>query len=113
MVLAGGVNKQMVAAIGSRTGAGRRYVRRRWLDVPGAQEESPTASTWDSSAKSARSNGRWIEAIWSDGRRACASPASRSGSDGEYYNINADQMAAACAVACRANALIFLTDVPA
>ncbi|MGZ4897697.1 MAG: amino acid kinase family protein, partial [Candidatus Angelobacter sp.] len=29
-----------------------------------------------------------------------------------YYNINADQMASACAVACHANALIFLTDVP-
>jgi acetylglutamate kinase len=33
------------------------------------------------------------------------------GSDGEYYNINADQMASACAVACDADALIFLTDV--
>jgi acetylglutamate kinase len=33
------------------------------------------------------------------------------GSDGEYYNVNADQMAAACAIACHANALIFLTDV--
>src|SRR5213078_1396661 len=34
------------------------------------------------------------------------------GSDGQYYNINADQMASACAVACHANALIFVTDVP-
>ena len=34
------------------------------------------------------------------------------GSDGEYYNVNADQMAAACAVACHADTLIFLTDVP-
>ena len=34
------------------------------------------------------------------------------GSDGEYYNINADQMASACAVACHADTLIFLTDVP-
>lgn len=33
------------------------------------------------------------------------------GSDGEYYNINADQMASACAVACHADTLIFLTDV--
>ena len=33
------------------------------------------------------------------------------GAAGEYYNINADQMAAACAVACQASALIFLTDV--
>jgi acetylglutamate kinase len=34
------------------------------------------------------------------------------GSDGEYYNVNADQMASACAVACHADTLIFLTDVP-
>jgi acetylglutamate kinase len=33
------------------------------------------------------------------------------GCDGQYYNVNADQMASACAVACHANALIFLTDV--
>jgi acetylglutamate kinase len=34
------------------------------------------------------------------------------GIDGQYYNVNADQMASACAVACQADALIFLTDVP-
>jgi acetylglutamate kinase len=34
------------------------------------------------------------------------------GMDGQYYNINADQRAAACAGACQASALIFLTDVP-
>ena len=34
------------------------------------------------------------------------------GFDGEYYNVNGDEMAAACAVACHADALVFLTDVP-
>jgi acetylglutamate kinase len=34
------------------------------------------------------------------------------GFDGEYYNVNADEMAAAAAIACRADALVFLTDVP-
>ena len=34
------------------------------------------------------------------------------GADGEYYNVNADEMAASCAAACHANTLIFLTDVP-
>jgi acetylglutamate kinase len=34
------------------------------------------------------------------------------GVDGQYYNINADEMAAACAMACKADALVFLTDVP-
>jgi len=34
------------------------------------------------------------------------------GGDGELYNINADHMAAACAEYCKADRLIFLTDVP-
>jgi acetylglutamate kinase len=34
------------------------------------------------------------------------------GADGEYYNVNADEMAASCAAACHADTLIFLTDVP-
>lgn len=33
------------------------------------------------------------------------------GEDHEYYNINADQMAAACAIALHADQLVFLTDV--
>jgi len=53
---------------------------------------------------------RWIEAIWAnDGVPVISSLA--LGSDGEYYNVNADQMASACATGCGANALIFLTDV--
>jgi acetylglutamate kinase len=53
---------------------------------------------------------RWLNAIWNAG----AVPVIASlalGDDGEYYNINADQMAAACAVACKAERLAFLTDV--
>jgi len=34
------------------------------------------------------------------------------GEDGAYYNINADEMAAAVAIFCRSDRLIFLTDVP-
>ena len=53
----------------------------------------------------------WIEALWQQGGiPVLASMA--LGADGEYYNVNADEMAAACAAACHANALIFLTDVP-
>ena len=54
---------------------------------------------------------RWMEAIWGQGGIPVISSVA-IGSDGEYYNVNADQMAAACAVGCHANALIFLTDVP-
>jgi acetylglutamate kinase len=59
----------------------------------------------------AASDPRWIEAIWQlHGVPVISSMA--LGFDGEYYNINADEMAAACATACRADALVFLTDVP-
>ena len=54
---------------------------------------------------------RWLEAIWNEGGIPVLSSLAL-GSDGEYYNVNADQMASACAVACRADTLIFLTDVP-
>jgi acetylglutamate kinase len=54
---------------------------------------------------------RWFEAIWNEGGIPVLSSLAL-GSDGEYYNVNADQMASACAIACRADTLIFLTDVP-
>jgi acetylglutamate kinase len=54
---------------------------------------------------------RWVEAIWERGGVPVMAPVTL-GADGEYYNVNADEMASACAIACKANALIFLTDVP-
>jgi len=54
---------------------------------------------------------RWFHAIWNEGGIPVLSSLAL-GSDGEYYNVNADQMASACAVACHADTLIFLTDVP-
>jgi len=53
---------------------------------------------------------RLVHAIWQQQSVPVISSVAL-GSDGEYYNVNADQMASACAVACNANALIFLTDV--
>jgi acetylglutamate kinase len=110
MVLGGMINKKLAAAIqaagmpavgfcggdGMTFRARRKYVHGRDLGFVG---EICSAEP------------RWIEALWQqDGVPVLASLA--LGADGEYYNINADEMAAACAVACRANALIFLTDVP-
>lgn len=53
---------------------------------------------------------RWIDAIWNAGGIPVISSLAL-GTDGQYYNVNADQTAAACAVACHAHALVFLTDV--
>jgi acetylglutamate kinase len=53
----------------------------------------------------------WIQALWQQGGIPVLASLAL-GTDGEYYNVNADEMAAACAAMCHADALIFLTDVP-
>jgi acetylglutamate kinase len=110
MVLAGIVNKSLVAAIvaaghpavGLCGGDGMTFRARKKLtqgcDLGYVGEISAVEP-------------RWLEAIWAQNGIPVLSSVAL-GSDGEYYNINADQMAAACAVACHADALIFLTDVP-
>jgi acetylglutamate kinase len=109
MVLAGRVNKGLVAALGS--------VGQPALGVSGGDglmfraRKKRTEPDLGFVGEIAASDPRWIEAIWAlQGVPVISSMA--LGFDGEYYNINADEMAAACATACRADALVFLTDVP-
>jgi acetylglutamate kinase len=109
MVLAGIVNKSLVAAIaaagqpaiGLCGGDGGIFRARKKLDAShdlGFVGEICFAEP------------RWLRAIWAEGGIPVLSSIALGG-DGQYYNVNADQMAAACAVACEADALIFLTDV--
>ena len=109
MVFAGKVNKSLVAALGAlgqpavglSGGDGLMFRARKKRTVPDLGYVGEIAA----------SDPRWIEAIWQlNGVPILSSMA--LGFDGEYYNINADEMAAACAIACRADALVFLTDVP-
>jgi acetylglutamate kinase len=109
MVFAGKVNKGLVAALGAigqpavglSGGDGLIFRARKKHTVPDLGFVGEIAS----------SDPRWIEAIWQlNGVPVLCSMA--LGFDGEYYNINADEMAAACAVSCKADALVFLTDVP-
>jgi acetylglutamate kinase len=109
MVLAGKVNKGLVAALGAlgqpavgiSGGDGLIFRARKKRTAPDLGFVGEIAS----------SDPRWIEAIWQlNGVPVISSMA--LGFDGEYYNVNADEMAAACATACRADALVFLTDVP-
>lgn len=110
MVLAGIVNKNLVAAIqaegvpaiGLSGGDGMTF-RARKKQMKGHD------LGFVGEIRSAES--RWLEGIWAQGGIPVISSLAL-GFDGEYYNVNADQMAAACAVACQADALIFLTDVP-
>lgn len=109
MVLAGRVNKSLVAslashgqaAVGLSGGDGHVFRARKKKTNPDLGFVGEIAAT----------DPRWLDAIWTMGAVPVISSIAL-GFDGEYYNINADEMAAACAVATKADALVFLTDVP-
>lgn len=113
MVFAGRVNKQLVAALGAlgqpavglSGGDGLIFRARKKRGLNGSGPDLGFVG------EIVASDPRLIESIW----QLNAVPVLSSmalGFDGEYYNINADEMASACAIACRADALVFLTDVP-
>ncbi len=109
MVLGGAVNKALVAALaalavpamGLSGGDGMVFRARKKRTAPDLGFVGEIAAA----------DPRWLEAIWKMGGVPVISSIAL-GFDGEYYNVNADEMAAACAGACRADALVFLTDVP-
>ncbi|HET7105010.1 MAG TPA: acetylglutamate kinase [Terracidiphilus sp.] len=109
MVLAGKVNKSLVAALGSlgqpavglSGGDGLIFRARKKHASPDLGYVGEIAA----------SDPRWLDAIWKLGGVPVLSSMAL-GFDGQYYNVNADEMAAACAAACHADALVFLTDVP-
>ena len=109
MVLAGRVNKSLVATIGKHGqaamglsgGDGHVFRARKKKTTPDLGFVGEIAAT----------DPRWLDAIWKMGAVPVISSIAL-GFDGEYYNINADEMAAACAICTAADALVFLTDVP-
>jgi acetylglutamate kinase len=109
MVLAGMVNKQMVAAIGAAGIPAIGFCGGDGLAFR-ARKKAPNGHDLGFVGEIVSVESRWLEAIWQQGGIPVISSVAL-GTDGEYYNVNADQMASACAVACRANSLIFLTDV--
>src|SRR5215831_14501460 len=109
MVLAGRVNKSLVAALGSHgqaavglSGGDGHVFRAR---------KKKTNPDLGFVGEIAAADARWLDAIWAMGAVPVISSIAL-GFDGEYYNINADEMASACAIATKADTLVFLTDVP-
>jgi|SRR5215469_18049044 len=109
MVLSGLVNKKLVAAIGA---AGKPAIGMSGGDGTSFRARKKVVGELDLGyvGEIVAAEPRWIEAIWGQGGIPVIASLA-VGATGEYYNINADQMAAACAIACQASALIFLTDV--
>jgi acetylglutamate kinase len=110
MVLGGMVNKKMVAAIQA---AGMPAVGFCGGDGMSFRARKKPVRDYDLGfvGEICFAEPCWIEALWQQGGIPVLASLAL-GADGEYYNVNADEMAAACAAACHANALIFLTDVP-
>lgn len=105
-VFAGSVNHQLVASF---TGAGAQAVGLTGLDanVATAEQMDPRLGAV---GRIVSSNASVLNHLISGGFLpvvACVA----GGHGGEIYNVNADQMAVACAAAFQADALIFLTDV--
>ncbi len=109
MVLSGQVNKSLVAALGKHGQAAVGLCGGDGLVFRARKKR--TAPDLGFVGEIVASDPRWIEAIWKMGAVPVISSIAL-GFDGEYYNVNADEMAAACAAACKADALVFLTDVP-
>src|SRR6266849_2326502 len=109
MVLAGHMNKKLVAALGS---VGQSAMGLCGGDGLAFRARKKTSNGHDLGfvGEISSVDPRWIQTIWQQGCVPVISSVAL-GCDGQYYNVNADQMASACAVACHANALIFLTDV--
>ncbi len=109
MVLGGRLNKELVAALGAH---GQAAVGLSGGDgLVFRARKKRTAPDLGFVGEIVSSDPRWLETIWKMGAVPVLSSLAL-GFDGQYYNINADEMAAACAVSCAADALVFLTDVP-
>jgi acetylglutamate kinase len=109
MVLGGQVNKALVASLGAHGQAAMGLSGGDGLIFRARKKR--TAPDLGFVGEIVASDPRWLEAIWKMGAVPVISSIAL-GFDGEYYNVNADEMAAACAAACKADALVFLTDVP-
>ncbi|HWR34434.1 MAG TPA: acetylglutamate kinase [Clostridia bacterium] len=110
MVLGGRVNKLLVAAIAAEGQAAMGICGGDGL-VFSARKKKTEGCDLGYVGEISAVDPRWIDAIWSNGGIPVISSIAL-GSDGEYYNVNADQMASACASGCMADTLVFLTDVP-
>jgi acetylglutamate kinase len=107
MVLAGQLNKQLVAAIGD---AGQPTIGICGGDLRMVLASKKKHPDLGYVGEVCAVDSQWIERLWTAGVVPVISSLAL-GFDGEYYNVNADQMASACAVACGAHALVYLTDV--
>jgi acetylglutamate kinase len=110
MVLAGAVNKQLVAEL-AHLGCPAMGICGGDAGMFRARKRPPNGHDLGFVGDVCSVDAKWIQMMWQQGCVPVISSLAL-GYDGQYYNVNADQMAAACAAGCGAHALVFLTDVP-
>lgn len=105
-VLAGSVNQELVAAL---IAAGARAVGLSGVDGSLVEAEQMDEAL-GLVGRVTRAHPELLDLVLSRGYLPVVACVAGS-RDGRMYNVNADQMAAACAAAWRADRLIFLTDI--
>ena len=109
MVLGGKVNKEIVSGINA-SGGKAIGISGKDGGLMEAQALDPPAR-WDLWARSRQVNPQIIETVIENGYIPVIAPIGID-QQGQSYNINADLVAAAIAVAMKADKLVLLTDVP-
>src|SRR5262249_57477205 len=105
MVLAGHMNKKLVAALAA---VGQPAIGLCGGDGLAFRARKKTANGHDLGfvGEISAVDPSWINTIWQQHSLPVISSVALGG-DGQYYNINADQMAAPCPLACHPPPLLF------
>ena len=108
MVLAGAVNKRLVGALAKLQQPAFGMCGGDGLSFRARKKQNGVDLGFVGEIVSVKA--AVLEAVWAMGSTPVIASLAL-GTDGEYYNVNADQMASACATALNADRLVFLTDV--
>ena len=111
MVLAGQVGKDLVAEL-ARVGVNA-------ASIAGGDGQSFLAEKMNAEdgtdlgfvGRIVKKNSRVVDAMLADGVMPAVACLAMGETDKEYYNVNGDQMAASVAAGCKAETLVFVTDV--
>jgi acetylglutamate kinase len=109
MVFAGLVNKTLVAALGAASVPALGMCGGDLGIMRATPKLAPAGLGFVGDVVEV--NAAWIDRLWLLGTIPVLASIAL-GDDSQYYNVNADEVASACAAAVKADALVFLTDVP-
>jgi acetylglutamate kinase len=111
MVLAGQVGKDLVAELAKIGVSAAGVAGGDGLSFLAEKMNAEDGTDLGYVGRVVKTNDRLITAMLDAGVTPVVACLALGASDFEYYNVNGDQMAAAVAVGCKAETLVFVTDV--